>query len=242
VEQRPDRQQDARAAGPEASNKKTGDAARSAAVLARESSEFDRGLSFYDVIYGFAITLLVTNIDAPSAEAWQDPRLLLESGVVHQLAGFALSFAVIAVFWRINLRLIKRLSALDSATTTANLLAAAFVILIPFTTQGVSDPETSSLELTTVLYAANIILASMGQLLMYEIARRHGLEIDPMTPRHHAAFVLDFLVPPLVFAVSIPIALAAGGTAGKITWASLIVLGPVSGILATRVQQSPTGR
>ncbi|MET1153092.1 TMEM175 family protein [Arthrobacter sp.] len=242
MEQRPDRQQAARAAGPEASNPKAGDTARSAAVLARESSEFDRGLSFYDVIYGFAITLLVTNIDAPSAEAWQDPRTLLESGVVHQLAGFALSFAVIAVFWRMNLRLIKRLSALDSATTTANLLAAAFVILIPFTTQGVSDPETSSFELTTVLYAANIILASMAQLLMYEIARRHGLEIDPMAPRHHAAFVLDFLVPPLVFAVSIPVALAAGGTAGKITWASLIVLGPVSGILAARVQQSPPGR
>ena len=42
-------------------------------------------------------------------------------------------------------------------------LAAAFVILIPFTTQGVSDPETSSFELTTVLYAANIILASLAQ-------------------------------------------------------------------------------
>ena len=43
---------------------------------------------------------------------------------------------------------------------------------------------------------------------------------------------------PLVFLVSIPVAMAFGATAGKLTWAVLIVLGPLSGILASRAKSS----
>jgi hypothetical protein len=42
------------------------------------------------------------------------------------------------------------------------------------------------------------------------------------------------LVTPLIFLVSIPIALAWGATAGKLTWAITLVLGPVVGVLAGR--------
>jgi len=52
-------------------------------------SEFDRGVSFFDAIYGFAITLLITAVDVPSAKAWHSVHALLRSGVGNQIVGFA---------------------------------------------------------------------------------------------------------------------------------------------------------
>jgi len=209
-------------------------------VFARSSAEFDRGISFYDAIYGFAVTLLIANLDMPPADAWRDLSSLLDTGILGQLTGFALSFVVIAAFWRVNVRFVRRISAMDSATTTMNLLAAALVILIPFTTQGISDPATISYPLPTVLYAANIALASLAQTAMFEVARLRGLEAEPMTPREHTAFLLDSLTVPVVFVASIPIAFAWGGDAGKLTWLALLVIGPVSARLARRASTPRT--
>ena len=196
-------------------------------MLERQTSEFDRGLSFFDAIYGFAITLLIANLDVPPSEAWEDPAALLATGIVHQLGGFALSFAVIAVFWRINVRLVKRITAMDSTTTGANLVAAAFVILIPFTTQGMSDPSSAAYALPTVLYAVNIALASLAQLAMFEVARARGVEAAPLTHRENVAHVIDALATPVTFLASIPVALVWGGYAGKLSWLSLFLIGPL---------------
>ncbi len=204
------------------------------ALLARETSEFDRGLSFYDAIYGFAITLLIANVDAPPAEAWRDLPSLLATGVLGQLGGFVLSFVVIAVFWRLNVRLMKRLTGMDSATTTMNLVAAGFVVLLPFTTQGISDPATDPYALPAILYALNIAIASLAQIAMFEVARYRGLEVAPMTRREHVAFVLDWMPTPAVFLASVPIALLWGPDVGKISWAALLVVGPLSGRLVRR--------
>ena len=207
-------------------------------VFKRSDAEFDRGISFFDAIYGFAITLLIANLDVPPAEAWRDLPSLLNSGILGQLTGFALSFVVIAAFWRVNVRIIRRISAMDSATTTMNLLAAAFVILIPFTTQGISDPHTLSFALTTVVYGANIALASIAQTAMFEVARRRGLEAHPMTRREHTVYLLNALPTPVVFLASIPVTLVWGGVAGKLAWLALLVLGPLAAWQGRRMLRS----
>ncbi|MFH5822983.1 TMEM175 family protein [Georgenia sp. AZ-5] len=222
-------------ARPERMGPAAGAAARTRAkLLERETSEFDRGLFFFDAIYAVAITLLVHNVDVPLPEEWLDPGTLVRAGVLHQLGGFALSFVVIAAFWRMNVHLVKRISAMDPAVTAANLLAAAFVVLIPFTTQAMSDPRTASYTLPTVVYAVNLALASLAQLAMFEVARRRWLEVEPMTRRQNTAYVLDALTTPVTFAASVPVALAWGANAGRLTWAALLVIGPVSGRLARR--------
>lgn len=203
-------------------------------LLRRDSAEFDRGVSFFDAVYGFAVTLLIANVDAPPAEAWHDLSSLLAAGVLHQLGGFALSFVVIAVFWRLNVQLVQRISAMDGATTTANLAAVAFVILIPFTTQGISDPGSAQFALPTAFYAANIAVVSLLQLGVFEVARARGLEIEPMSKKEHVRFVLDALSTPVVFFASIPIALLWSADVGKLTWASLIIIGPLTARLLQR--------
>lgn len=203
-------------------------------VFRRSSAEFDRGISFYDAIYGFSATLLVANIDAPPPAAWHDIASLAATGVGGQLVGFALSFVVIVVFWRVNVRFVRRIAAMDAVTTTMNLVAAGLVILIPFTTQGMSDPSSVSYALPTVIYAVNIALASLAQLAMLEVAHARGLLTAPMTRRENAILLLDVLPTPVVFALSIPVTLALGGEAGKLSWLSLLVIGPLTGALARR--------
>ena len=58
--------------------------------------------------------------------------------------------------------------------------------------------------------------------------------VAPMTRREHVAFVIDWLPAPLVFLASIPIALVWGPDVGKISWAVLLLVGPVSGRLVRR--------
>ena len=113
------------------------------AVIHRDSSEFDRGLSFFDAIYGFAVTLLIANVDLPRAQEWQDLSSLAESGLGQQLFGVILSFVVICVLWRVNVRIISKMTGLDGPMLVANLVATGLVILVPFTTDAISDPETS---------------------------------------------------------------------------------------------------
>ena len=203
--------------------------------MSRDSFEFGREISFFDAVYGFAATLLISNVDAPPPDAWRSFATLEASGLPTQVLGFALSFTVIAVFWRVNVRLVRRLTGMDGVTTFVNLVATALVILIAFTTQGISDPDSWGLVLPTALYAINIALVAVAQLAVMQVARARGLERTPMTREENALYVVDSLVSPAVFLISVPIAFAYGAHAGRWTWAALLVLGPLSGVISDRV-------
>ncbi|AVL99458.1 DUF1211 domain-containing protein [Gordonia iterans] len=194
-----------------------------------DSNEYGRGVAFFDAIYGFSATLLIANLDAPPGEAWRSVDSLLASGFGSQLFGFALSFVVIVAFWRANVRLMRELSGLDGPTMTANLVAVGLVIVIPFTTQGISDPASSDFALPTALYALNIALASLAQIAVSWLGRIRGLERNPTTGVQRAAGLITAWLPPVVFGASIPIALRFGPEAGQWTWLSLAILLPIAG-------------
>ncbi|MGO2682809.1 TMEM175 family protein [Microbacterium sp.] len=204
-----------------------------------ESMPFSRGVSLFDAVYGFAMTLLIANIDPPPAAAWESIDALLASGAGTQLLGFALSFVVIAVVWRANVRLMRRLSGMDGPVTALNLLATALVILIAFTTQGISDPVTTEMPVPTALYAINIAAVSLTQTIMYQVARARGLEVPPRPDRQNRLEALGALVTPVVFLASVPVALYVDADTAKLSWLILIVLNPLVGFLITRRASAP---
>ncbi|MCR2811035.1 MULTISPECIES: hypothetical protein [unclassified Microbacterium] len=104
----------------------------------------------------------------------------------------------------------RRLRGLDAVTTAINLAAAAAVILIAYTTQGISDPATAALPLPTACYAANIALVAFCQIAMFQVARARGLERSPLPGRANLLGVAAALVTPVVFLASIPVALIWG--------------------------------
>ncbi|MGO1506978.1 MAG: TMEM175 family protein [Microbacteriaceae bacterium] len=204
-----------------------------------ESMPFSRGVSLFDSVYGFAMTLLIANIDPPPTDAWESLDALIASGVGTQLLGFALSFVVIAVVWRANVRLMRRLSGMDGPVTALNLLATALVILIAFTTQGISDPVTTEMPLPTALYAMNIAAVSLTQTIMYQVGRARGLEVPPRPDRQNRLEVLGAMITPVVFLASVPVALFIDADTAKLTWLTLIVLNPLVGVLITRRASAP---
>jgi uncharacterized membrane protein len=198
------------------------------------STVFGRDISYIDALYGFAATLLISNVDAPPPDAWQDLDSLVASGLPTQAVGFVLSFTVIAVFWRLNVRLLNQLSGLDPITTVLNLAAAGSVIFISFTTQGISDPRSTNLAMPTALYALNLALVSLFLTTMYQVARSRGLLLRPIGRRQNVAETVAALITPVVFLASIPVAMAWGAIAGRLCWVALLVLSPAVGIIAGR--------
>lgn len=196
-------------------------------LYGRGSAEFDRGVSFFDAIYGFAITLLITTVHVPGPKAWTSVSALLSSQFGTELFGFVLSFVVISLFWRLNYRLIGTMSGMSSRIVLANIVCVFFVILIPFTTQAMNANGLSEVPLATALYALNIALASLSQAVMYEIAE-HSQLVQRVSTRSARVVrhVADLLLP-VVFLASIPIAYLAGPHAAQYSWAILIVLVPL---------------
>lgn len=205
-------------------------------LFSRDNAEFDRGLGFFDAIYGFAITLLVANIDVPPAEAWESPATLLSHGLIDQLTGFVISFVVIAMFWKRNTELLGTFSALDGPVISANLVTTGLIVLLPFTTQGISDSDLNELPLPTALYAANVALAMLSLAAMVEIGRYRGLAPKLDRGQHLREWV-DIGAKILVFLASIPIAYVVGGNWGKLTWLALLIVGPLTGRLQTRAKR-----
>jgi uncharacterized membrane protein len=184
----------------------------------RGSAEFDRGVSFFDAIYGFAITLLIVGIDLPPARAWQSVHTLLQSGFGNQIIGFTLSFVVIAQFWRVNYRLIGTMNGMTQRIIISNIVCVFFIILIPFSTQALNAPNLSHLPLPVALYATNIALGSLTVL----------------SPRTRASAIIghvsDYLLP-LVFAFSAVLAFTVSTKVAEYSWLSLVVLLPLCGRL-----------
>ncbi|MGW9630732.1 TMEM175 family protein [Agromyces sp. NPDC055520] len=200
----------------------------------RDGVEFARTFAFLDAVYGIALTLLVINVEPPPASEWTSVGALLASGLGWQLLGFGISFAVIAVFWRANHRIVAGFGAISPATITANLVAIAFVVLIPFSTQGISDAELSELPLPVAVYALNISMAVLAQTAVFYVARRDGVLRDPLPRRADTVKLIDTLTTPAVFLASIPVAYLFGADWGRYTWLLLLVVGPLSGRWAAR--------
>lgn len=200
----------------------------------RDTLEFARAITFFDAVYAIALTLLVVNVEPPPREAWTSLGAVLDAGLGGHLLGFAVSFVVIAVFWRANHRLLSGFRGLTPQLIAANLVGLAFVVLIPFTTQAISDPETSDAPLAIAFYAVDISAAVLGSVGVYWLARAQDALVVRPPLRVELVRLADILLTPVVFLLSIPIAYAWGADAGRWTWLALLVLAPISGVLSGR--------
>jgi uncharacterized membrane protein len=198
-------------------------------VFARDTVEFDRALNFIDAIFGFSITLLITNLQVPTGNEWRSVSALLGGPVGNQLTGFAISFVVIAGFWRLNHRVIAGFRALDAVTVQVGIMLAGFVIFIPFTTQGISGGNTGDLPLPTAVYALNVAVVVLVTVLLVLLGRRRGLTADTGSALQATARELSVAA---VFLASIVVAYRVGPGAAKLSWLSLMVIPPVVDWLA----------
>jgi uncharacterized membrane protein len=179
-------------------------------------AEINRLASFSDGVVAIAITLLVLGLDMP--------RGLSESAFVSelqnlgpQLFSFVLSFLVIGRFWISHHRVFRYLRYYDDRLLSLNGLFLLAVVFLPFPTSLLGDYE--RYRMAFILYAASIAVTGlMLALLWWYIAYTGHLVADDLDERLRRWLLLRFLVVPVVFLASIPVALAGKFLATVAVW------------------------
>jgi uncharacterized membrane protein len=102
--------------------------------------------------------------------------------------------------------MVAKFVAIDTPTIVANLGLIAAVVLLPFTTASVGDPEVADLPLPTVLMAVSIAAVSALSTLVWVIACRRGVLDHTPTSGEWRQTVINGSVPAAVFLASVPVA------------------------------------
>ena len=204
----------------------------------REERAFDyaRTVALSDGVFAIALTLLVLNITVPELDSSHHGELgqrLLDHR--DEFISYAISFAVISVFWVRHHVFFRRLSLIDTRLAVLNLAYLAFVAFVPYPTRlvGLYGDEPASV----VLYASTLaIIATLAGLSRVH-AQRAGLVTAAgqreLARREH------WLLAPGIFVASIPLAFASP-TAAEILW--LLVLLPGAGHRLWRLQTGRHGK
>jgi uncharacterized membrane protein len=166
--------------------------------------DLDRVVFFSDAVFAIAMTLLALTLQLPAHTT--------DAGVAHALGKalpsiytYALSFAVVAVYWLVHHRMFRHIDRIDGTLLVLNLCLLGSVAFVPFPTSVLG--EHGDTTASVVFYAATMgtLGAFVSALWAYA---SHGFRlIAPDTPigfvRHS---FWRSLTAPIVFYLSVPIA------------------------------------
>jgi TMEM175 potassium channel family protein len=198
----------------------------------RRDVEFGRSLAYIDATFAIATTLLVTTLSG-ATKRWSSWAAFwdAESG---PLMAFAISFVVISSFWWSNHRLVASLDALSPRFVLTAVAMLAFIALLPFTTNGLGQDTGAAGEVSTVIYAVNLVAVSLLNTGLFVIAHRDGLFREPLSEADFRFRLFAVLDTSVVFLLSIPIALWVSPVGARYFWAVLIVTGQFTVVLDRR--------
>jgi len=197
----------------------------------KDGIEFARAVTFFDAIFAFAVTLLITTVDDFSPAAWSSPSALWAANG-SSLTAFAISFVWVVSFWRASHRSVSGLAALNNRVILLNCVVMFGVVLIPFATEALG--RQGDLPLPVAVYAVVISGTSIMHRVMESQAERAGLGRGDSTAESRRWDWIQAAVLPLVFLCSIPVAYLVKPTAAELSWLLLIVLEPLVGRLGAR--------
>jgi uncharacterized membrane protein len=176
-----------------------------------EELEFDRVAFFSDAVFAIAMTLLVVGIGVPRV---RDSSLIGEKlgDKQTEIFSFFLSFLVIGLYWLAHHRFFSKLVAVDGRFMRINLVYLAAIAFMPFPTALVGTYGDSE-SIVIVLYAITLGIASFLDAILFWHAQRADLLRVRLSDTAFRNYLIAALAPALVFAISIPIALADPGLA-----------------------------
>ena len=175
--------------------------------------------AFSDGVMAVAITLLVLNIEPPSASNDDLPDALVD--LIPSLGAYVLSFALVGRYWVIHHGLFATFVRFDGLLLTLNLAFLSLIVLIPFATNLVDDYST--VPLAAACFGAVLGLAALVHWLMTVHALRAGLvheKVRAETAPLGSTVALGFAI--MCF-LSVPVAFVSP-TLAWLMWASLLVL------------------
>ena len=137
--------------------------------LARAGNlEYDRVLFFTDAVFAIAITLLVVDLRVPEAVEHVVAKQELHDAI-SSIIGFAISFAVIGIFWVGHHSLFRYIKAFDRRLILLNLLFLGVIAFLPYPTQLLSVTSTKQTA-AVVFYAACAGVAGLAEAAVWAYA------------------------------------------------------------------------
>jgi len=208
--------------------------------LIGEGSELDRTIAFSDAVFAIAMTILVLELRIPDVPAAQLPSELQH--LVPAYVTFVLSFTVVGVIWLSHHRKFGVMARFNQTLLRLNLLMLLMVasLALPTAVLGRYGDQ----PIAVVLYAAFVSAIGLLMSAMWGYAWRRHL-IETSVDRGVFQFVLiQSLIIPVTFLISIPIAVTAGANPAEYSWllAFLLLLGLRSLSRAGRRQSGHTGK
>jgi uncharacterized membrane protein len=205
-------------------------------MLARSGRlEYDRILFFSDAIFAIAITLLIVDLPVQVERASSSGSRVVNSSIqlhdaVGGIEGFAISFAVIGLFWVGHHGLFRFVTAFDRPLMLLNLLFLGLIAFLPFPTALLSSGSTSQAP-AVVFYAVCAGSAGLMETIVWVYASRaHSGLVADISPDTSRLFLLRTARVPLVFGISIGIAQFSPKWA---TYSWLLIM--VTGVAINRV-------
>jgi uncharacterized membrane protein len=180
--------------------------------------DLDRVVNFSDAVFAIAMTVLVLAVTVPDVPAGHLGAALGDR--LSAIWSYFLSFAVIAMYWLAHHRLFHYVRRVDVRTVVLNLVLLALIAIFPFPTDLLG--RYGGTRIGTMSYAGAATAVGIASVLLWgHVSRTPGL-LEPDTPRsfiRHAQ--LRGMSVPLVFALSIPIALW-NVDAAKYFWIAIV--------------------
>jgi uncharacterized membrane protein len=194
--------------------------------------EYDRVLFFTDAVFAIAITLLAVELHVPENSKLTFGQQLSDASP--SLIGFGISFAVIALFWLGHHGIFRYITALDRPLIGLNMLFLGTIAFLPYPTALLSSHSFQHGG-AVIFYAICAGGAGACEAAIWLWAIRRGSELtSPSVDKVKFAYTLRILRVPVVFAISIPIAIVAPRVA-PFTW----ILISITGIAINRLAPRP---
>ncbi|WP_458188901.1 TMEM175 family protein [Haladaptatus sp. NG-WS-4] len=199
----------------------------------RESEDTDRLLALSDGVIAIAITLLVLEITVPTVPAGSSGSVLAER-IVEQWSeffGYVLSFLVVGLYWVLHRRVFIHIKHHDKGVLWLNLLFLLMVAFVPYGTNVFSSYPN---RFGIVFYAGVLALTGFSLTLLWGYASRRDLLEEGLTSRTILLQGARFLASPLVFLLSMVVAVFDPRLA-ILTWFLLV---PITAVFQSRLVES----
>ena len=141
--------------------------------------DLSRIFAFTDGVFAIAITLLVLQIEVPVGATSSSTLWSALGDETPDLIAFAISFAVIGMYWVNSHRFMRTVVEYDRGLMVLTLAFLFFVVLVPFTSQMMGEYG-SDAPISIVLYILNLAMVSVVSALM----ARHVLKAKLGKPEY----------------------------------------------------------
>lgn len=182
----------------------------------------DRVINFSDGVFAFAATLLVLKIDLPTLTQTEiaSPRLLSELfNLWPSYFANIISFLMIGYYWLTHHAIFSLIKKIDQKVIWLNIIFLIFLSFLPFPVDLFGEYNES--HIIIIFYSISLSVTGFLLALIWFYSLKAGLT-ESLTNRLAIYYSLSFLVAPVVFAVSIPLALV-DPLVSKISWIFVII-------------------